>query len=135
MQKRTPTGSREIGEAIRGRRRELGLSQEYLAEILDVSYQQVQRYESGRNKLDVERLQILAQALQVPIGYFFGATEAGIIAEKPGSYLNPDEIKLLKYFRRLTDQKARNAVIEWPACYRKEEGSRRRLIKPINSPL
>ncbi len=64
---------REIGAAIRQRRRELMLSQEGLAVRLNVSYQQVQRYESGKTGISVENLQLIAHALAVPIWYFFGA--------------------------------------------------------------
>ncbi len=64
-------GKREIGAAIRQRRRELALSQEGLAVRLNVSYQQVQRYESGRTGITVESLQLVAQALAVSIDYFF----------------------------------------------------------------
>ena len=107
---------------IRGRRKELGLSQEHLAEILDVSYQQVQRYESGRNKLDAEKLQIVAQALQVPVSYFFG-NDAGIVAEKPEPYFSPEEAKLLKYFRRITDRDARSAVVNMARLLQKRRPS------------
>ena len=122
MQKQTLVGSKEIGGLIRGRRKELGLSQEHLAEILDVSYQQVQRYESGRNKLDAEKLQIVAQALQVPVSYFFGKG-AGIVAEQPEPYFSPEEAKLLKYFRRITDRDARSAVINMARLLQKRRPS------------
>lgn len=60
-----------IGAGIKARRKELGLSQEKLAEALDVSYQQVQRYENGTNLLSTDKLQIIAKVLEVPVGYFF----------------------------------------------------------------
>lgn len=61
----------EIGATIRKRRRELNFSQEKLAEILCVSTQQVQRYESGKDRVAVEKLQVIAIAFSVPISYFF----------------------------------------------------------------
>jgi len=49
----SPCRGIEMGEKIKFRRQEIGMSQERLAEILDVSYQQIQRYENGRNRLNV----------------------------------------------------------------------------------
>lgn len=59
-----------IGEKIRTRRKELGLSQEKLGEMIGVSYQQIQKYEKGINKLGPEKIQQIAEALRVPIGFF-----------------------------------------------------------------
>jgi len=61
----------DIGAAVKRRRRELSWSQEMLANSLNVSYQQVQRYESGTDRISVEKLQTIAHILSVPICYFF----------------------------------------------------------------
>ena len=95
MQKRKIKTSREIGEKIKSRRRELGISQEKLAEILGVTYQQVQRYENGMNKLNVENIQVIADALSVPVSYFFEPEKASRGGEKPAFYLSANENKLL----------------------------------------
>ena len=55
--------SKEIGERIKKRRIELGISQEKLAVALGVTYQQVQRYENGTNRLNVENIQLIADIL------------------------------------------------------------------------
>ena len=60
-----------IGERIRQRRAELGLTQEQLASNLDVSYQQVQKYETGANRVSASRLHGLAHRMGVPVQYFF----------------------------------------------------------------
>ncbi len=104
--------SREIGEAIKQRRKELGISQERLAEILDVSYQQVQRYESGSNKLNVENIQLVAEALSVPITYFFRTGYGQTVAEPPQSYRSEDEKTLLRHFRKIKEKKCAQVVIE-----------------------
>ena len=57
----------EIGGRIKKRRTELGISQEQLAETLDVTYQQVQRYENGTNRLNVENIQLIANILSLPV--------------------------------------------------------------------
>jgi transcriptional regulator with XRE-family HTH domain len=104
----------EIGEIIRKRRIALGITQEQLAEVLDVSYQQVQRYESGVNKLNVEKIQLVAEALSFPLISFFTAGHEDKVAETSPSYGNrPDEEKtLLKYFRRIKDPNDKEMVID-----------------------
>ena len=103
-----------IGDMIRKRRIELGITQEQLAEVLDVSYQQVQRYESGVNKLNVEKIQLVAEALSFPLISFFTADHEDKVAETSPSYGNrPDEEKtLLKYFRRIKDPNDKEMVID-----------------------
>jgi len=106
--------SKEIGDAIRKRRRELGISQERLAEILDVSYQQVQRYENGSNKLNVESIQNVAAALAVPVAYFFEFvdTTSVAVAEISTPYQHPTEEKtLLKHFRQISAHNDKLVVI------------------------
>jgi transcriptional regulator with XRE-family HTH domain len=60
-----------VGRQIRQRRAALGVSQEQLAGVLGVSFQQVQKYERGVNRVGASRLHDLARALDVPIGFFF----------------------------------------------------------------
>ncbi len=61
----------QIGERIRLRRTELGLTQDQLAAALGVSYQQVQKYENGANRISAVRLWQIGQRLDVPVGWFF----------------------------------------------------------------
>jgi len=63
-----------IGMKIRNRRRELGLSQERLAEAIGITYQQLQRYEGGKGHLNTDRLQALTGALNITISYLFEET-------------------------------------------------------------
>lgn len=93
--------SREIGERIKKRRKELGISQEKLAEGLNITYQQVQRYENGTNQLNTEKLQVIANILDVPVSYFF--EDAGKkVAESEAQYVSTEEERLLKYFRKVS---------------------------------
>jgi transcriptional regulator with XRE-family HTH domain len=71
MSEQVIISAREIGKSICRRRQELGLTQEALAELIEVSCQQLQRYEYGKNKLNIENLQRIAKALDVPTAYFF----------------------------------------------------------------
>ena len=110
MEKKIVT-SKEIGDAIRRRRRELGISQERLAEMLNVSYQQVQRYESGANKLNAENIQVIADILSVPITFFFFPNAPSTIAEAVPTYLPADEVELLKYFRKIPTRSGRKTIV------------------------
>ena len=103
--------SREIGEKVRKRRQEVGISQERLAEILNVSYQQVQRYENGTNRLNVENLQLIARALSVPVANFFQGDYPQAAAETPPEYEAEEEKNLLRLFRKIEKKVGRQMVI------------------------
>ena len=65
-----------VGTRVRMRRMMLGMSQEKLGEGLDITFQQIQKYEKGSNRIGASRLQHIATILQVPISFFFeGAPE------------------------------------------------------------
>ncbi|MBI4688973.1 MAG: helix-turn-helix transcriptional regulator [Nitrospirae bacterium] len=112
MRKKKLTPSREIGEKIKKLRRERRISQEELAEILGVTYQQVQRYENGTNRLNVENIQAVAAALSVPVTYFFNLDTPLMLAEERSPYLPGEEGILLKYFRKIKNTTAKNIVIQ-----------------------
>lgn len=65
-----------IGARVRMRRLMLHMSQEALSGQLGVTFQQVQKYEKGLNRISASRLFELAQALRVPVGYFYGGLDA-----------------------------------------------------------
>lgn len=67
-----------VGQRVRGRRKEMGLSQEKLARSLGVSFQQVQKYEIGINRVSAGRLWDIADSLEVDIGYFFDGIAKGL---------------------------------------------------------
>src|SRR5947207_5598420 len=64
----------EIGKRIRALRLERGLSQTELGALLDVTFQQVQKYEKGANRVAAGRLQRISEALEVPITFFYAGT-------------------------------------------------------------
>ena len=75
-----------IGARVRMRRLMLNMSQEVLSGQLGVTFQQVQKYEKGLNRISASRLFELAQALRVPVGYFYdGLDEADGVARANGS--------------------------------------------------
>lgn len=66
-----------IGRRIRERRTAQGLSQTALGQALGVSFQQIQKYENGANRVSASRLYRIAQVLDIDVGYFFGTPSAG----------------------------------------------------------
>lgn len=113
MDKRSLITSREIGEKIKKRRQEIKISQEELADVLGVTYQQVQRYENGTNRLNVENIQMIADALSAPLSYFFETSQKiPVIAEKEAHYKTTAENKLIRYFRKIKNNASKNTVIQ-----------------------
>jgi len=76
-QRTPPTGLElHVGRRLRERRTLLGLSQEQLAQLLGITYQQIHKYERGANRISAGRLFEAAQVLSVPIDYFFAGVDA-----------------------------------------------------------
>lgn len=104
---------RRIGERIRQRRTETGLTQHELASALDCSYQQIQKFENGTNRIAASQLQALAQRLEVPVGWFFGedagtALAAASLEEHGGR--QRAAIELARGFARIDNREVKLAV-------------------------
>lgn len=112
MKRQKFISSKEVGDKIKKRRRELRMSQEELAERLDVSYQQVQRYENGSSRLNIENIQLVADVLTVPLSYFFEAHSRAVVAEDKPSYLSTEEAALLRHFREIKKSALKNTLIQ-----------------------
>lgn len=112
-----------VGSRIRLRRNILGISQEKLGDSLGITFQQVQKYEKGTNRVGASRLQAIASILSAPIAFFFegapgenGAATPGL-AEEGSAYvtdfLNSSEgIQLNRAFVRIHDPKVRRKVLD-----------------------
>ena len=110
---------KHVGSRARMRRMMLGLSQEKIADALGLTFQQVQKYEKGANRISASRLHQLAGILQVPVPFFFeGApsqSRSGGKAESP-NYVNDflatrDGLTLTKAFMQIEDAKLRRCVV------------------------
>ncbi|MBS3921156.1 MAG: helix-turn-helix transcriptional regulator [Deltaproteobacteria bacterium] len=113
MQEKKIVTSKEIGIKIKKRRIKLGITQEQLAETLDVTYQQVQRYENGSNRLNVENIQLIAGVLSLPVSHFFESDEkVMIVREEASPYLPAQESKLMRYFGKIGSNRSRSLVIQ-----------------------
>lgn len=101
-----------IGKLIKRFRQQKGLSQMGLAELIGVSYQQVQKYESGKSSISIERLLDIAEALDIPVSRFF-PSERELLSEEESSYgeLTEEEKRLLEFFRSIKDRNIRKAIL------------------------
>lgn len=97
--------SSELGLKIKQRRHLAGLSQEKLAEIVGVTFQQIQKYENGQTTLNVTKLQQIARALNYPVKDFF--------EDHPDDSprLTAQESELLLAFRKIKNMELRGAVL------------------------
>lgn len=112
---------RHVGERVRARRKQLGLSQDKLAEALGLTFQQVQKYERGVNRISASKLFDAAGALGVDIPYFYdGLTHeaAGSGVAEPAApafqplVLTAEDTELLEAFRSITRKRMRKRVME-----------------------
>ncbi len=129
---------RHVGSRVRMRRILLGMSQEKLGEALGLTFQQVQKYEKGTNRIGASRLQQISTTLNVPPAFFFDGApmnEGGIggapsdlaVAEEASSSFVLDFIataeglSLNKAFARIQDPKVRKRIIDLVASLASEE--------------
>jgi transcriptional regulator with XRE-family HTH domain len=102
-----------VGERIRLRRAELGLTQEQLAEALEVSYQQIQKYETGANRISASRIFQMARRLDVELGYFFeGLPVEDHTEQAPLEHggRQRSAIELVRKFAQIDDPQVRAAI-------------------------
>jgi transcriptional regulator with XRE-family HTH domain len=123
-QKKAPNPiDRHVGNRVRMRRMMIGMSQEKLGAALDLTFQQVQKYEKGTNRIGASRLHRIASVLGVPIEFFYegaphGSAAATGFAESPSStymsdFLSSNEgVQLVKAFLAIKDPKIRRKVVE-----------------------
>jgi transcriptional regulator with XRE-family HTH domain len=116
---------KHVGARVRMRRMMLSMSQEKLGDALDLTFQQVQKYEKGTNRIGASRLQQISQILQVPVAFFFeGAPSAQIGGHSEGTSEAPspayvsdflatsDGLALTKAFMRIDDSKLRRRIVD-----------------------
>lgn len=103
-----------LGSLMRQLRKSSRMSQMQLAERIGVSYQQVQKYEKGVNRLSVSRLKQVSDALGLDISVFIEEINRPTAAEPQAKYtgLSNEEGKLLMLFRRIRSKKLRTDLIE-----------------------
>ena len=112
-----------VGSRVRMRRIMLGMSQEKLGEALGLTFQQVQKYEKGTNRVGAIRLQQISEILQVPVSFLFdGGPTGGVNADGFSEGSSPayvsdflatsEGLALTRAFTRITDAKMRRSIVE-----------------------
>ena len=116
---------KHVGSRVRMRRMMLGMSQEKLGDSLGLTFQQVQKYEKGTNRIGASRLQQISQILQVPVSFFFEGAPSALLSgrhegmsEAPSpAYVSDflatsDGLALTKAFMRIDDSKLRRRIVD-----------------------
>ncbi|SRR5579883_3389562 len=118
---------KHVGSRVRMRRMMLGMSQEKLGDALGLTFQQVQKYEKGTNRIGASRLQQISHILQVPVSFFFegapivhatGRQDGVGMGEAPSpAYVSDflatsDGLALTKAFMRINDSKLRRRIVD-----------------------
>ena len=112
---------KHVGRRVRMRRMLIGMTQEKLGEALGLTFQQVQKYEKGTNRIGASRLHQIAAILGVPVEFFYeGAPAIGgktSASDLPASYgseflATPEGVQLMKAFTRIRNERIRRRVID-----------------------
>jgi transcriptional regulator with XRE-family HTH domain len=112
-----------VGSRVRMRRIMLGMSQEKLGEALGLTFQQVQKYEKGTNRVGASRIQQISEILQVPVSFLFEGGPSGTTSpESFGESGSPSYISdflatseglaLTRAFTRISDAKLRRSIVD-----------------------
>ena len=124
MAKKSPNPiDKHVGSRVRMRRKMLNMSQEKLGDALGLTFQQVQKYEKGTNRIGASRLQAIANILQVPVSFFFegaphtpgqtsGLGEAPSPAYVSDFLATSDGLSLTKSFMRIKSSKLRRRIVD-----------------------
>jgi len=132
---------KHVGNRVRARREKRGMSQRVLAEMLGITYQQIQKLEDGRNRIGAGRLQQISHILEVPVAFFFERAphvgrkraldkqkEVPIPTYMSKFFVSPDGLALAKAFMLISDTQLRRiivALVERLAGVRTNERSRK----------
>src|SRR4026207_1059045 len=107
-----------VGSRVRMRRIMLGMSQEKLGEALGLTFQQVQKYEKGTNRVGASRIQQISEILLVPVSFLFeGISKAEGLGEVRSNYVSDfvatsQGLALIRAYTRITDAKLRRSIVD-----------------------
>ena len=108
----------QVGARIRTRRLLVGMNQETLARALGLTFQQVQKYEGGANRVSASRLSEIADVLDVPISYFFSDLDAPDLRPDAQETMarerlqRPETIELIRAYYAITDARVRQQFLD-----------------------
>jgi transcriptional regulator with XRE-family HTH domain len=136
MTKKTPNPiDKHVGSRVRMRRMMISMSQEKLGERLGITFQQIQKYEKGTNRIGASRLQQIAGVLGVPVAFFFEGAPNQDSSGNLGEAVSPayvsdflataDGLALTKAFMKVKDPKVRRRIVDLVEAIASEEESKR----------
>jgi transcriptional regulator with XRE-family HTH domain len=111
-----------VGRRLRRRRRLMGMTQQQLADMVGIRFQQIQKYECGANRMTASRLFELTNALSIPVQYFYDGLPTTVPAQPRASAANDDDDLSIEVLR----QKETRELVR--AYYQLGERPRRRLL-------
>lgn len=125
---------KHVGARVRMRRLLVGMSQEKLGTSLGITFQQIQKYEKGTNRIGASRLQQISEVLGVPVAYFFEdaqgeAIPAGFGEQHQSDYVadflaTAEGLQLTKSFMKVKDPKVRRRIVDLVASIADEEAEK-----------
>ncbi len=135
MKKEPNFVDKHVGSRVRMRRMLVGMSQEKLGEALGITFQQIQKYEKGTNRISASRLQQIASVLGVTISYFYD----GLPAEEPGRgfaeesspafvmdfMASQDGLQLMESFMRIKNPRVRRTIVDHVKALAGDDGEDR----------
>jgi transcriptional regulator with XRE-family HTH domain len=121
-EKATNSVDKQVGSRVRMRRQMLAMSQEKLGNALGLSFQQVQKYEKGMNRIGASRLQQIGEILQVPASFFFEDTAVSASASHDPDYFqvemekfvsSPEGLRFIAAFERIKSAALRREIVSF----------------------
>ncbi|HEY8565078.1 MAG TPA: helix-turn-helix transcriptional regulator [Beijerinckiaceae bacterium] len=125
---------KHVGARLRMRRMLVGMSQEKLGQAVGITFQQVQKYEKGTNRVSASRMHQIGQVLGVPVEFFYegasalGSGQAGF-AESPGASYQAENllstsegIQLMRAFTRIADSRVRRKIVDLAEALAEADG-------------
>jgi transcriptional regulator with XRE-family HTH domain len=116
---------RHVGSRVRMRRLMVGLSQEKLGEALGITFQQIQKYEKGTNRISASRMHQIGRVLGVPVEFFYEGAPQLTGSEAPAGFAEPEtaaysadllatseSVQLARAFHRIKDARARRRLVD-----------------------
>lgn len=104
-----PAVDEHVGNRVRLRRVELGMSQQELSHLIGITFQQLQKNERGVNRLSASRMYEAARVLDVPVGYFFEGISGAKSLARP--------VQKIKYSLPIEDEQAKRETLELVTAY------------------
>jgi transcriptional regulator with XRE-family HTH domain len=120
---RASAADKHVGSRIRERRVMLGLSQQQLAQMIGVTYQQAHKYERGLNRISAGRLYEIAQVLAVPVSWFF----EGLTATSSPVEMSPRQrmcLELARNFAAIDNERHQEALSQMARALAAQHGTR-----------